>query len=97
MLLLRDRFQIAVSLTKKVLDDANDQNFIEISRIVDGDIEEFKYDTQYNLINDTLPKRTYDESGDYYVKPFEVFVKESLNDSIGNKGIYNIRTRNKWR
>ena len=83
-----DRFQISVSLTKKALDDANDQNFIEISRIVDGDIEEFKYDTQYNLINDTLAKRTYDESGDYYVKPFEVFVKESLNDSIGNKGIY---------
>ena len=31
--------------------------------------------TQYNLINDTLAKRTYDESGDYYVKPFEVFCK----------------------
>ena len=48
----------------------------------------FKYETQYNLINDTLAKRTYDESGDYYVKPFEVFAKESLNDSIGNKGVY---------
>ena len=43
---------------------------------------------QYNLINDTLAKRTYDESGDYYVKPFDVFAKESLNDSIGNKGVY---------
>ena len=51
-------------------------------------MQEFKYETQYNLINDTLAKRTYDESGDYYVKPFEVFVKESLNDSIGNKGVY---------
>ena len=51
-------------------------------------IQTFKYETQYNLINDTLAKRTYDESGDYYVKPFEVFAKESLNDSIGNKGVY---------
>ena len=83
-----DRFQISISLTKKALDDTNDQNFIEISRVENGDLQEFKYDTQYNLINDTLAKRTYDESGDYYVKPFEVFVKESLNDSIGNKGIY---------
>ncbi len=83
-----DRLQISVSLTKKALDDNNDQNFIEISRIEGGDIQTFKYETQYNLIQDTLAKRTYDESGNYYVKPFEVFAKESLNDSIGNKGVY---------
>ena len=83
-----DRLQISINLTKKDLDDTNDQNFIEISRVEDGELQEFKYETQYNLINDTLAKRTYDESGDYYVKPFEVFVKESLNDSIGNKGVY---------
>ena len=83
-----DRLKISVNLTKKALDDNNDQNFIEISRIENGNIQTFKYETQYNLINDTLAKRTYDESGDYYVKPFEVFAKESLNDSIGNKGVY---------
>ena len=83
-----DRLQINISLAKKALDDINDQNFIEIARVENGELQEFKYETQYNLINDTLAKRTYDESGDYYVKPFEVFVKESLNDSIGNKGIY---------
>ena len=60
-----DRLQISVSLTKKALDDNNDQNFIDISRIENGDIQTFKYETQYNLINDTLAKRTYDESGDY--------------------------------
>ena len=32
----------------------NDQNFIEISRIENGQIQTFKYETQYNLINDTL-------------------------------------------
>ena len=83
-----DRLQINISLAKKALDDINDQNFIEIARVENGELQEFKYETQYNLINDTLAKRTYDESGDYYVKPFEVFAKESLNDSIGNKGIY---------
>ena len=83
-----DRLQINISLAKKALDDVNDQNFIEIARVENGELQEFKYETQYNLINDTLAKRTYDESGDYYVKPFEVFAKESLNDSIGNKGIY---------
>ena len=83
-----DRLQIEVSLSKKALDDTNDQNFIEIARVQQGELQTFVKDTQYNLINDTLAQRTFDESGDYYVKPFETFVKESLNDQIGNKGIY---------
>ena len=84
-----DRLQINISLMKKNLDDTNDQNFIEIARVQGGELQTFVKETQYNLINDTLAaKRTYDESGDYYVKPFEVFAKESLNDQIGNKGIY---------
>ena len=83
-----DRLQINISLMKKGLDDTNDQNFIEIARVQGGELQTFVKDTQYNLLNDRLAKRTYDESGDYYVKPFELFVKESLNDSIGNKGIY---------
>ena len=83
-----DRLQIKISLMKKDLDDTNDQNFIEIARVQGGELQTFVKDTQYNLINDTLAARTYDESGDYYVRPFEVFAKESLNDQIGNKGIY---------
>ena len=83
-----DRLKIQISLTKKNLDDTNDQNFIEIARVQAGELQTFVKDTQYNLLNDRLARRTYDESGDYYVKPFELFVKESLNDSIGNKGIY---------
>ena len=83
-----DRLQINISLTKKVIGERNDQNFIEIARVEQGELQTFVKDTQYNLINDTLAQRTFDESGDYYVKPFETFVKESLNDQIGNKGIY---------
>ena len=83
-----DRLKINISLTKKSLDDINDQNFIEIARVENGELQTFVNETQYNLINDTLAARTFDESGDYYVKPFETFIKESLNDQIGNKGIY---------
>ena len=83
-----DRLRIVISLMKKELDDTNDQNFIEIARVQGGELQTFVKETQYNLINDTLAARTYDESGDYYVRPFEVFAKESLNDQIGNKGIY---------
>ena len=83
-----DRLQMNISLEKKDLNNFNDQNFIEISRIEEGIIQTFVKDTQYNLINDTLAKRTYDESGNYYISPFAVHVRESLDDGIGSDGIF---------
>jgi hypothetical protein len=46
--------------------------------------------TEYNLIADELARRTYSESGDYIVKPFDVSIKESLNNNLGNQGIFNL-------
>ena len=83
-----DRLQMNIRLEKKDLENFNDQNFIEISRIEEGIIQTFVKDTQYNLINDTLAKRTYDESGNYYISPFAVHVRESLDDGIGSNGIF---------
>jgi hypothetical protein len=83
-----DRLKISVSLTKKSLIDFNDQNFVEISVITDGVIKKFVKNTDYNLIRDYLASRTYDESGDYYVKPFDLNLKNSLNDYKGSGGIY---------
>ena len=45
--------------------------------------------TEYNLLSEEFARRTYAESGDYTVKPFDVSVKESLNDGLGNDGIFN--------
>ena len=83
-----DRFQMSINLAKKDLKDFNDQNFVEIARIEGGQLQTFVSDTQYNLINDTLAKRTFDESGNYYVSPFGVHIRESLDDGIGSDGIY---------
>ena len=84
-----DRLKISAELSKKPLDDFNDENFIELMRIVNGVLQKFtkKEDTP-NLIREELARRTYDESGDYYVKPFSVVAKESLNNLIGNSGVY---------
>ena len=83
-----DRFQMNIRLEKKDLGNFNDQNFIEISRIEEGTIQTFVKETQYNLINDTLAKRTFDESGNYYITPFSVHVRESLDDGIGSDWIF---------
>jgi hypothetical protein len=85
-----DRLKISVSLFKKDLNDFNDNNFIELATILDGVIKTARTTKEYNLIQDELARRTYAESGDYYVTPFDLNIKESLNDGVGNKGIFNI-------
>lgn len=84
-----DRLKISASLFKKDLADLNDNNFIELATIENGILKSKKENTEYNLIRDELARRTYAESGDYYVTPFQVSAKESLNDNEGNKGIFN--------
>ena len=86
-----DRLRITASLIKKSIDDLNDENFVELMRIVDGEKQLFIKPTAEetpNLIKNELARRTYDESGDYYVIPFSVDVRESLNDRLGNNGVY---------
>jgi hypothetical protein len=83
-----DRFKISTTLIKKEIDDFNDQDFVELMRVENGGLTKFVNKTDYNLIRDELARRTYDESGDYYVRPFDIQIKESLNDRIGNNGVY---------
>ena len=82
-----DRLRVTTSLFKKPLTDLNDENFVELAVIENGILRSKKATTQYNLIADELARRTYDESGNYYVKPFDVRCKESLNDGEGNRGV----------
>ena len=79
-----DRLKITVSLYKKDIDNFNDQNFIELATVKNGVIQSLKPSSEYNVIADELARRTYDESGDYYIKPFNVDCKESLKDGLGN-------------
>ena len=55
-----------------------------------GVLKSQKTTTDYSNLTDELARRTYAESGDYCVTPFDVSVKESLNDQLGNRGIFNV-------
>lgn len=84
-----DRFKINLTLTKKLLTDTgNDTDFIELLRVQDGKLKKIETETQYSLIKDYLAQRTYDESGDYSVNPFIPSVHNSLNNRLGNNGIF---------
>ena len=90
-----DRLRISTSLFKKPLDDFNDDNFILLATIINGVLQtttnrkgRLGGGAGYKDWTDILARRTFDESGHYYVKPFDVTVVESLNDNVGNNGIF---------
>ncbi|MBV23250.1 MAG: hypothetical protein CMA53_04040, partial [Euryarchaeota archaeon] len=83
-----DRFKLSTTLIKKSLTDLNDENFVELMRIDNGELKKFVKESNYNLIRDELAKRTFDESGHYYVNPFSVSTKECLNNRVGNDGAF---------
>lgn len=84
-----DRFKIGLSLTKKTIDSVDtDVDFIELLRLDAGQVKKLNTNTQYSLIKDYLAQRTFDESGNYSVTPFKVSLHNSLNDRLGNNGLF---------
>jgi len=84
-----DRLRITTSLIKKSLNDFDDNNFIELATIENGILKTKQETTEYKHIADELARRTYAQTGDYYIHPFATKAKESLNNYEGNNGIYN--------
>ncbi len=82
-----DRLSISVALFKKAIDDFNDANFIELCIVRNGRLTSNKVNESTRFI-DELARRTWNEMGDYYIKPYTIDAKESLNDYRGNQGIF---------
>jgi hypothetical protein len=87
-----DRLKIELLLAKKDLTDIENDSFVELMRVTNG-IPQFP-----NVnITDIRPliaaktesaKAISDVSGDFFVKPFTVYVRDSLNDGVLSNGIY---------
>lgn len=78
-----DRLTYNVLLEKRDIEE-NDTiyaaKFIELMRVDNGEIiSENKY-TKYSELDKYLARRTYDESGNFTVDPFDVKLEESEND-----------------
>ena len=82
-----DRLKVNFTFAKKALDTVVDVNFIELLRVNNGIIENKVSNTNYSEIENTLARRTYDESGDYVVQQFTTSLREHLNDGT-NRGYY---------
>ena len=83
-----DRLKISAVLSKKPLESDKSENFVQLMLIRDGSLQHIQDRTQYNELAEELARRTYDQSGDFYVKPFSIHARESLDDRKGNNGIF---------
>ena len=64
------RLKIDLTLAKLDTTSTADSKFIEMMRIDGGTLVSKARVTEYSVLGDTLARRTFDESGDYTVKPF---------------------------
>jgi hypothetical protein len=82
------RYQILTDLKALGYKDGyDDEAFIPLMDIKEGVIETKQDRPEYNRLLDELAKRTFDESGDYYVRGFNVRTREHL-DTGTNEGLY---------
>ena len=84
-----DRLAISVKLTQRPLDEQKSADFIKLMEIRNGHLLNLRQENDYNELAVELASRTFDESGNYYIKPFTVTPKNTLNDYEGNNGIFN--------
>ena len=78
-----DRLRITAELGQMSLNDV-DTRFISVLRVVDGVVQFRTTNTDYSVLEDTLARRTYDESGDYTVTSFIAEIKDFFNDGTNN-------------
>tara|TARA_Y100001938_G_scaffold51208_1_gene71445 strand:- start:555 stop:7355 length:6801 start_codon:yes stop_codon:yes gene_type:complete len=81
------RLQITLTLDKLELGSTDDENFIELMRLKNGVVERLVDKTDYNIFNENIARRTFDESGNYTVRSFGIDIKEALDDGT-NEGVY---------
>jgi hypothetical protein len=71
-----DRYKINTEF--KVVDiDASPTNFFELIRVQTGVVQNLVNSSNYNILEETLARRTFDESGNYVTEDFNFDVREA--------------------
>lgn len=78
-----DRFKIDLVLSQRgytssdtsTTDNFSREGFVEFMRMVDGDVVKVEKYPDYAMLEDTFARRTYDESGNYTVVPFDLTMR----------------------
>ena len=83
-----DRLKLTPTLTVRTYDDPiGAPDFVELFSIENGVVKSYFERSQYNIIQDEMAKRLYDQSGDYVVRGLDVQLREH-DDTGSNFGRY---------
>lgn len=63
------------------------ENFVELAKIKDGKIQTMVTQSTYNLLEDAMAQRTYEQAGDYNVSAHQIDLREHLKVD-NNGGVY---------
>ena len=78
------RYYIDCILEKRAITADSSNDFIELSKVVNGQILKItKTNEDKTITEDVLARRTYDESGDYMVRQFRADVREHRSNDRG--------------
>ena len=77
------RYYIDLVLTKLPLSNITEKNFIELLQVSNGRVLRQVRSTDYSVLEKTLARRTYDESGNYTVRNFNIDVREHRSNDRG--------------
>ncbi len=83
------RLKIKLDLKRFDYNAVTDKNFIQLIFVKSGVIQTQIKQADYTLLENTLARRTYDESGDYVVDNFPLEVREYYQRN-GNLGLYSL-------
>lgn len=73
------RYQLNLNLTAGSISPSTNPDYIELLILEDGIATKLVKRTAYNVLADELARRTFDESGDYTVRPFIASIEEHSN------------------
>ena len=82
------RYKFNLVLAKRSIDSTDDERFFELLRVENGVVTKQVNYPIYSELEKTLARRTYDESGDYVVKPFRVNLTANTSAASGNANTF---------
>jgi len=86
------RLKIDLKLVKFGYLANTDKNFIQLLQVNNGVVERQVKSADYTLLEETLARRTYDESGDYVVEDFNYDIREYYQKA-NNSGVYRLNEK----
>jgi len=76
------RYSVTAVLSTQAVNSTTG-NFVLIARLENGVTVKHARTADYSLLEDELARRTFDESGNYYVNPFKALVKKHTVNVLG--------------